>query len=58
MPKFVKLTCKKKELLLLKVDKLDKGYYYGWVDNKPITTKTLKCKQYIKVNKHKVVDTK
>ena len=58
MPKFVKLNYKNKELLWLKVDKLDKVHYYGWVDNKPITTKTLKYKDYIKVNKSKVIDTK
>ena len=40
MPNFIKLNYKNKELLWLKVDKFDKGYCHGWVDNKPITTKT------------------
>ena len=58
MPKFVKFSYRNKELLWLKVDKQDKNYYYGYLDNKPITTKTLKYKDYIKVNKNKVVGTK
>ena len=58
MPKFVKFNYRNKELLWLKVDKQDKNYYYGYLDNKPITTQTLKYKDYIKVNKNKVVGTK
>ena len=58
MPKFVKFNYRNKELLWLKVDKHDKNYYYRYLNNKPITTKTLKYKDYIKVYKHNVVDSK
>jgi len=51
MTKFVKFNYRNKELLWLKVDKFENGYYHGWVDNKPITTNTLKYKDYIKVKK-------
>ena len=34
MTKFVKFNYKNKELLWLKVDKFENGYYHAWVDNK------------------------
>ena len=42
-----------KDLLWLKVDKHDKNYYYGYLNNKPITSNTLKYKDYIKLKKIK-----
>lgn len=58
VPKFIKFNYKNKELLWLKVEKCATGYYYGYTDNKPITIKILKYKDYLKVNTITVIATK
>ena len=44
------------ERLWLRVVKLENNYYYGYIDNKPVS-KGIKKDQCIKVHKQKVVDT-
>ena len=58
IPKLIKFNYRNRERLWLRVEKIEGNYYYGYVDNKPITSKTLKYNDCIKVNKNNVVDKK
>ena len=53
-PKLVKFVYRNKERLWLRVDKFENNYYYGYVDNKPIS-KGITHNQYVRVHKNKVV---
>ena len=53
--KLIKFIYRNKERLWLKVHKFENNYYYGYIDNIPIS-KTIKYNQYIKVHKNKVVE--
>ena len=55
LPKFIKFNYRNRERLWLRVDKYEGNYYYGYIDNKPIS-KTIKFNQYIRVYKNKVLD--
>ena len=55
--KFVKFIYNNRERLWLKVDKFENNYYYGWIDNKPLSV-GIKYKDYVKVHKNKVVEKK
>ena len=54
--KLIKFIYRNKERLWLRVVKFENNYYYGYIDNKPIS-KAIKNNQYIRVHKQKVVDT-
>ena len=54
--KLIKFIYRNKERLWLRVVKFENNYYYGYIDNIPIS-KGIKKDQYIRVNKNKVVDT-
>ena len=54
--KLIKFIYRNKERLWLRVVKFENNYYYGYIDNIPIS-KGIKFNQYIKVHKNKVVDT-
>ena len=55
-PKFIKFNSRNKERVWLKIHKIEGSYYYGYIDNIPIS-KTIKYKQYIRIHKNKIVDT-
>ena len=55
LPKIVKFISRNVERLWLRVAKFENNYYYGYIDNIPIS-KTIKYNQYIRVNKNKIVD--
>ena len=55
-PKFIRFNYRNVERLWVRVEKIENNYYYGYIDNKPIS-KSIKYNQYIKVHKQKVVDT-
>ncbi len=56
LPKFIKFNYRNKERVWVKVEKIEGNYYYGNIDNIPIS-KSLKYKQYIRVHKKNVIDT-
>ena len=55
IPKLIKFSYRNKEFLWLKVDKFESNYYYGYVNNKPLS-KGIAYNQYVRVHKNKVVD--
>ena len=55
IPKFIKFNYRNKERLWLKVEKIENNYYYGYIDNIPLS-QTIKCNQYIRVHKNKIVE--
>ncbi len=55
-PKFIKFNYRNKERLWLRVVKYENNYYFGYIDNIPIS-KTIKYNQYIRVHKQKILDT-
>ncbi len=56
-PKFIKFNYRNKERLWLRVSKYENNYYYGNIDNIPIST-NIKYKQYIRIHKNKVLEIK
>ena len=56
-PKFIKFNYRNKERLWLKNHKIEGSYYYGYIDNIPIST-NIKYKQYIRIHKNKVLEIK
>ena len=56
VPKYIKFNYRNKERVWVKVEKIEGNYYYGYIDNIPIS-KGIKYKQYIRVHKNKIVDT-
>ena len=54
-PKVIEFIYRKR--LLLGVDMFENNYYYGYVDNKPIS-KGIAYNQHVKEHKNKVVETK
>ena len=57
MPKLIKFIYRNKERLWLTVQHFEHNYYYGHVDNVPVS-KGITYNQYVKVHKNKVVETK
>ena len=57
LPKYIKFIYRNKERLWLKVHKYENNYYFGYIDNIPIS-KTIKYGQYIRVHKNKILDSK
>ena len=55
IPKFIKFIYRNRERLWVRVDKFEGNYYYGHIDNIPVS-KAIKKGQYVKVNKNKVID--
>ena len=55
LPKFIKFIYRNKERLWLRVVKFENNYYYGYIDNIPIS-KGIKKDQYIRVHKNKVLE--
>ena len=53
--KLIKFIYRNKERIWLRVVKFENNYYYGYIDNIPIS-KTIKYNQYIKVHKQKIVE--
>ena len=56
LPKYIKFNYRNIERLWVRVVKIEGNYYYGYIDNIPIS-KTIKYKQYIRRHKNKIVDT-
>ena len=54
--KLIKFIYRNTERLWLRVVKFENNYYYGYIDNIPIS-KGIKYNQYIRVHKNKVLDT-
>ncbi len=55
VPKYVKFNYRNVERVWLRVEKCQNNYYYGYIDNIPIS-KTLKYKQYMIIHKHKIIE--
>ena len=55
IPTFVKFSYRNQELLWLKVDKFENNYYYGYVDNKPVS-KGIAYNQHIRIHKNKLIN--
>ena len=55
IPKLIKFIYRNKERLWLRVVKFENNYYYGYIDNIPIS-KGIKKYQYIRVHKNKVLE--
>ena len=53
LPKHIKFNYRNVERLWLRVVKFEHNYYYGYIDNKPIS-KGIKYNQHIRVYKQKV----
>ena len=53
--KLIKFIYRNKERLWLRVVKFENNYYYGYIDNIPIS-KGIKQYQYIRVHKNKVLE--
>ena len=53
--KLIKFIYRNKERLWLRVVKFENNYYYGYIDNIPIS-KGIKKDQYIRVHKNKVLE--
>ena len=56
VPKYIKFNYRNKERVWVKVEKIQNKYYYGYIDNIPIS-KGLKYKQYMRIHKNKIIDT-
>ena len=56
VPKYIKFNYRNKERVWVRVVKIEGSYYYGYIDNIPIS-KGLKYKQYMRVHKNKIIDT-
>ena len=54
-PKYIKFNYRNKERVWVRVVKIEGSYYYGYIDNIPIS-KGLKYKQYIRVHKNKIIE--
>jgi len=54
-PKYIKYSYMNKEFIWVKVDEQDDNYYYGAIDNNPVT-KSVKKGDRVKVNKNKVLE--
>ena len=50
IPTFVKFSYRNQELLWLKVNKFENNYYYGYVDNKPLS-KGIAYNQHVRIHK-------
>ena len=57
IPKYIKFNYRNVERVWVKVHKIEGNYYFGYIDNIPIS-KGLKYKQYIRIHKNKILDTK
>jgi hypothetical protein len=55
VPKYIKFNYRNVERVWLRVEKIQNNYYYGYIDNIPIS-KGLKYKQYIRVHKNKTLE--
>ena len=53
--KLIKFIYRNKERLWLRVVKFENNYYYGYIDNIPIS-KGINKNQYIRVHKNKVLE--
>ena len=53
--KLIKFIYRNKERIWLRVVKFENNYYYGYIDNIPIS-KGIKKDQYIRVHKNKVLE--
>ena len=56
VPKYIKFNYRNVERVWLRVEKNQNNYYYGYIDNIPIS-KGLKYKQYMRIHKNKIIDT-
>ena len=56
IPKYIKFNYRNKERVWVRVVKIEGSYYYGYIDNIPIS-KGLKYKQYMRIHKNKIIDT-
>ena len=55
IPKLIEFIYRNVERLWLRVVKFENNYYYGYIDNKPIS-KSIEYNPYIKVHKQKIVE--
>ena len=54
-PKYIQFNYRNKERVWVRVEKIQNNYYYGCIDNIPIS-KTLKYKQYMRIHKNKIIE--
>ena len=54
-PKYIKFNYRNVERVWLRVEKIQNNYYYGYIDNIPIS-KGLKYKQYMRIHKNKIIE--
>ena len=54
-PKYIKFNYRNKERVWLRVEKIQNNYYYGYIDNIPIS-KGLKYKQYMRIHKNRILE--
>ena len=54
-PKYIKFNYRNKERVWLENHKIEGSYYFGYIDNIPIS-KTLKYKQYMRIHKNKIIE--
>ena len=54
-PKYIKFNYRNVERVWLKIHKIEGSYYFGYIDNIPIS-KTIKYKQYMRIHKHKILE--
>ena len=55
LPKYIKFNYRNVERVWVKVHKIESNYYYGYIDNIPIS-KGLKYKQYMRIHKNKIIE--
>ena len=55
VPKYIKFNYRNVERVWLKVEKFQNNYYFGHIDNIPIS-KGLKYKQYMRIHKQNVIE--
>ncbi len=54
-PKYIKFNYRNKERVWVRVEKIQNNYYFGYIDNIPIS-KGLKYKQYMRIHKNKIIE--
>ena len=55
VPKYIKFNYRNVERVWLRVVKYENNYYFGYIDNIPIS-KSLKYKQYMRIHKNKIIE--
>ena len=56
IPKLIQYSYRNKELLWVRVERFEAGYYYGTIDDTPVS-KSIRLGQSVKIKENKVIDT-